>query len=90
MGLVADILKQIPSWAMPFIAKFAPELKTLTPNQISILDENVERVIDAIGARDYETVAAFIEQYHIKPEGKAGQIIMRLMGEPVKVDDGTH
>jgi len=74
--------KILPRMAAPLAVAFLTKMaRSLDRSQISILDADLDALIDGIGARDYEAVGALVEKYNIQENSRAGILIMRLMGE---------
>lgn len=56
----------------------------LTDSQISTFDEDLNALIDGIGARDENVIAGLMDKYKVDPDGEVANMILRLMGEKVK------
>lgn len=80
-ALLAKQLPFIPAMFRPMLIRAAEsQLQELMNNPISILDEELEKLIDAIGARDYEEVGRIMEKFNVQPDSKIAEIVLRLMG----------
>lgn len=88
MAQIKKFIDRVPFLLRPLLLSLLPmefqEVMSLTDNQISALDDDLEALIDAIGARDEDTVGRLADKYHLEPDGKVAEIILRLMGERVK------
>lgn len=89
MQQVRTFTDRLPKMVLNLLLGLMPpdfqKVMSLTDSQTSILDEDLEKLIDGIGARDYEAVGALVEKYNVNPDSRPGKILLRLMGEPEEI-----
>lgn len=86
MAQVRTFTARLPKIVMAILIPLLPadfqKVLSLTDSQTSILDADLETLIDGIGALDYEAIGALVEKYKVDPDSRVGKILLRLMGEP--------